>query len=95
MFLRPHEFYEMDNADFFLAMKGTKEKLIDQKRDMRRMALIIVSPHVKDMPSAMKIWPIENDDELRAEINKGKELTAEEHNKNFSKLVSMFKTQRN
>lgn len=81
----------MDNEDFFLMMKGFKDRLIDEKRDLRRMALIIVSPHVKDMPSAMRIWPIEKDNELEAEIKRQKEITQEEHDKNFKRLVGMFK----
>lgn len=81
----------MENEDFFLMMKGVKDKLIDQKRDLRRMALIIVSPHVKDMPSAMRIWPIEKDEELDAEVKRQRQLTQEQHNENLKKLVAIFK----
>lgn len=81
----------MDNEDFFLMMEGAKDKIIDGKRDLRRMALIIVSPHVKDMPSAMRIWPIEKDDELQAEVKRQREITQEEHAQNFKRLAGLFK----
>src|SRR5436190_1689397 len=67
MGLHPHEFYDMDNEDFFLMMRGFKDRLIDQKRDLRRAVYLIVSTQVKDMPSAMRIWPIEKDEELNGE----------------------------
>jgi len=91
MGLDPHKFYKMDNEDFFLMKRGFEEMLVDRKRDLRRLALIIVSPQVEDMPSAMRIWPIQKDDELEAEIKRQKEITQEEHNKNWKALTSMFK----
>lgn len=72
-------------------MEGAKDKIIDGKRDLRRMALIIVSPHVKDMPSAMRIWPIEKDDELESEVKRQQKITQEQHNQNMKKLVAIFK----
>lgn len=89
--MRPAEFYGMDNEDFFLAMRGFKEMIIDGKRDLRRLAYIFASTQVKDMPSAMRMWPIEGDEELNSEIRRQKALSDEEHNNNFSRLVSMFK----
>lgn len=95
MKLRPHEFYNLELEDFFLMKQGYKKKIIDHKRDLRRMALIIVSPHVKDMPSAMRIWPIENDEELKDEVKQHNQLTVEQSNENFKKLVGMFKGNKN
>ena len=63
------QFYTMDIEDFFLMKKAYEDKILDEKRDKRRMALLIVSPWLKDAPSATKLWPLPGDKNIKRQAN--------------------------
>lgn len=70
MGMSPHDFYSIAIEDFMLKGKGFIDARIDGKRDLRRLAAIIQSPHVdKKAPSMMSQWPIAKDEEIKQQIS--------------------------